>query len=203
MGDNQTAVCYDARGNGDGSTVPTLTGDHQNRVTDYTALCVGNGQLHQISMSEQSNTLDCMHDQQAVMVRSQVRRLTPLECTRLEGFPDGWVDIGDWTDEKGKRHKEADAPKYRALGNSIALPFWYWLLERISGYCTEKTMGSLFSGIGGFDLCWQMINGDGSCRWGSEIEPFCIAVTTRHFGDEEKGIKGDWMDYVRLGGNET
>ena len=46
-----------------------------------------------------------------------VRRLTPLECTRLQGYPDGWVDIGDWTDEKGKKHKDADSPKYKALGN--------------------------------------------------------------------------------------
>ena len=90
---------YDARGNGDGSIVPTLTGDHQNRVTDYTAVCVGNGQLHNISMAEQMNTLDCMHDQQAVLTSGKpprryiVRRLTPLECCRLQGFPDGWGDI--------------------------------------------------------------------------------------------------------------
>ena len=43
-----------------------------------------------------------------------VRRLTPLECTRLQGFPDGWVDIGDWVDTKGKKHKDADSPKYKA-----------------------------------------------------------------------------------------
>ena len=90
------SVVYDARGNGDGKIVPTLTGDHQNRVTDYTAVCVGNGQLHNISMAEQMNTLDCMHDQQAVLTSGKpprryiVRRLTPLECCRLQGFPDGW-----------------------------------------------------------------------------------------------------------------
>ena len=89
---------YDARGNGDERTVPNLTGDHQNRVTDYTAICVGNGQLHNISMAEQMNTLDCMHDQQAVLTSGKpprryiVRRLTPLECCRLQGFPDGWGD---------------------------------------------------------------------------------------------------------------
>lgn len=37
---DQHAVVYDARGNGDGGTVPTLTGDHQNRITDYTAIVV-------------------------------------------------------------------------------------------------------------------------------------------------------------------
>ena len=138
-----------------------------------------------------------------VVRESVVRRLTPTECCRLQSFPDGWVDIGKWTDEKGKKHKKADAPKYRALGNSIALPFWFWLLKRISAHCTEKTMGSLFSGIGGFDLCWQFINGDGSCRWESEIEPFCIAVCKKHFGDEETGQKGDWETYVDRNGNEA
>ena len=42
-----------------------------------------------------------------------VRRLTPLECERLQGFPDNWTDIGDWIDSKGKKHKgESDAPRY-------------------------------------------------------------------------------------------
>lgn len=162
---------YDARGNGDGNVVNTITGDHENRITDYTSLavethpvyslqgnaidrnaqqngsgicenvshtvnavdrhgvayCVGNGQLNQISMAEQANTLDCMHDQQAVVVFDKevynsginsngghhvsdngiaptlrtmhppgvatqyiVRRLTPTECARLQGFPDTW-----------------------------------------------------------------------------------------------------------------
>lgn len=277
------AVVYDARGNGNGEIAPTMTGDHQNRVTDYTAVvcedkaqgfplgfrpenvrvydetattvcngtrpgftcgviksavCVGNGQANRNFDNEVVAALNCMHDQQAVMVHavdcrngtedpdtngtlqaksnggtsynlnnivreSVVRRLTPTECTRLQAFPDGWVDIGEWTDEKGKKHMEADAPKYRALGNSIALPFWFWLLKRISAHCAEKTMGSLFDGIGGFPLCWQFINGDGSVRWSSEIEPFCIAVLKQHFGDEETGQKGDWETYVDRNGNEA
>lgn len=127
-----------------------------------------------------------------------VRRLTPLECTRLQGFPDGWVDIGEWTDEKGRVHKEADAPKYKALGNSIALPFWKWLLRRISDYLPEDaTLGSLFDGIGGFPLCWAEIHGAENCRWSSEIEPFPIAVVKRHFGDEDAGISGDLDEFLR------
>lgn len=128
----------------------------------------------------------------------QVRRLTPQECTRLQGFPDGWVDIGEWTDEKGRVHKEADAPKYKALGNSIALPFWKWLLRRISEYLPESaTLGSLFDGIGGFDLCWAEIHGAENCRWSSEIEQFPIAVVKRHFGDEDAGIVGDVYKFLR------
>jgi DNA (cytosine-5)-methyltransferase 1 len=121
--------------------------------------------------------------QQHVMERMVVRRLTPLEWTRLQGYPDGWVGIGDWTDEKGRVHKEADAPKYKALGNSIALPFWRWMFGRMAAYLPEgATLGSLFDGIGGFPLCWESIHGKGTAVWASEIEPFAIAVTKHHFG---------------------
>lgn len=115
-----------------------------------------------------------------------VRRLTPLECTRLQGYPDGWVDIGDWTDEKGKKHKDADSPKYKALGNSIALPFWDWMLRRMSRYLLDgATLGSLFDGIAGYPLIWERIHGKGTARWASEIEQFPIAVTKKHFSEEE------------------
>ena len=54
--------------------------------------------------------------------RLTVRRLTPLECERLQGFPDGWTDIGAWVGENGKSHAEsADTARYKALGNSIYL----------------------------------------------------------------------------------
>lgn len=97
----------------------------------------------------------------------------------------GWTDIGEWIDSKGKKHKPADAPRYKALGNSIALPFWFWLLRRISAtYTRQATLGSLFSGIGGFELCWELCNGKGTARWASEIEEFPIAVTKRHFPEE-------------------
>jgi DNA (cytosine-5)-methyltransferase 1 len=119
-----------------------------------------------------------------VSARYVVRRLTPLECERLQGFPDGWTDIGDYTDSKGKKRKTSDSARYKALGNSIALPFWAWMLRRMCEISGARTMGSLFDGIGGFPLCWERINGDGSCRWASEIEEFPIAVTKRHFKEE-------------------
>ena len=125
-----------------------------------------------------------------------VRRLTPLECERLQGFPDCWTDIGEWTDSKGKVHKESsDSARYKALGNSIALPFWFWLLRRISAqYDGPATLGSLFDGIGGFPLAWVRCNGTDSVLWTSEIEEFPIAVVKRHFGDEES--KGDIAEYL-------
>lgn len=120
-----------------------------------------------------------------------VRRLTPMECERLQGFPDGWTDIGDWvkTDKRGREIKvkgSADSPRYKALGNSIALPFWDWMLRRMARYLPEDaTLGSLFDGIAGFPLIWERIHGKGTARWASEIEPFPIAVTKKHFPEEE------------------
>lgn len=119
-----------------------------------------------------------------------VRRLTPMECERLQGFPDGWTDIGDWikTDKRGREIKvkgSADSPRYKALGNSIALPFWDWMLRRMSRYLLDgATLGSLFDGIAGYPLIWERIHGKGTARWASEIEPFPIAVTKKWFGEE-------------------
>lgn len=124
-----------------------------------------------------------------------VRRLTPMECERLQGFPDHWTDIGEWYDSQtgegywfdslGKRHKTADSPRYKVLGNSIALPFWDFLAKRISAqYLRPVTMGSLFDGIGGFPLVFERHNGKGTARWASEIEEFPIAVTKLRFGED-------------------
>lgn len=183
---DRPAVCYDMANASDvirdcGEVSPTLQsrmGTGGNQIP----LCIGNGQVDQLRCQTRAGTLNCMHDQQCVMSAGAVRRLTPLECERLQGFPDGWTDIGDWIDTKGKKHKSADAPRYKALGNSIALPFWQWLLNRFASYLPESpTMGSLFDGIGGFPLCWERIYGKGTAVWASEIEPFCITVTERRF----------------------
>lgn len=147
---------------------------------------IGNGQVCEAASmaAEKAQTLNTMHDPQAVYITSKatVRRLTPLECERLQGFPDGWTDIGEWRDSKGKLHKGADSARYKALGNSIALPFWDFLAKRISAqYIRPITMGSLFDGIGGFPLVFERYNGKGSARWASEIEEFPMAVTRLRF----------------------
>ena len=187
---------YDARGNGDGMTAPTLTGDHQNRVTDYTAICVQkqlfSRQRHDeykegslcstISARDYKSATDLVVD--SVDSEYVVRRLTPLECERLQGFPDGWTDIGNYIDTNGKKKKSSDTARYKALGNSIALPPWRWVLKRLCNqYDRCATMGSLFDGIGGFPLIWEEINGKGSCLWASEIEEFPIAVTKIRFSE--------------------
>lgn len=144
-----------------------------------------NGQESDVGGALQARTGHTLNANGVVRSNMVVRRLTPLECTRLQGYPDGWVDIGDWTDEKGKKHKDADSPKYKALGNSIALPFWDWMLRRMARYLPEgATLGSLFDGIAGFPLIWERIHGRGTARWASEIEPFPIAVTKKWFGEE-------------------
>lgn len=228
-------VVYDARGNGDGKIAPTITGDHENRITDYTAIAIerqtfseqsfssykesgkcstlkakagniGNGSECLIAektsvavdvyngavTGDKTATLTCKNDGSSSgllvaekTIRWIVRRLTPVECERLQGFPDGWTDIGEWVDSKGKKHKYADSPRYKALGNSIALPQWFWIAQKMKPYLSTNAMlGSLFDGIGGFPLVWQKTYGNGTARWASEIEEFPIAVTKRRFGEE-------------------
>lgn len=99
----QNPVVYDARGNGDGQIVPTLTGDHENRVTDYTALAVFLEKLEKLW-------------------RYVVRRLTPLECCRLQGFPDWW--------EAGV--SGSDSARYKMWGNGMALPCVLYVMEGLA-----------------------------------------------------------------------
>ena len=218
-GRNDAAV-YDARGNGDGRIVPTIIGDHQNRVTDYTSILLDDQGGSQISVREDGKSctlraethgnIPCVLEETVCLdvgffnsyqecsptllargykdphlingPKLKVRRLTPLECERLQGYPDGWTDIGDWVDSKGKTHKASDSTRYKALGNSIALPYWKVLLKRISAqYDRDATMASLFDGIGGFPYIWEQLNGKGSCLWASEIEEFPMAVTKVRF----------------------
>lgn len=147
---------------------------------------------------------DFREDSETYPVQNMVvRRLTPLECERLQGFPDHWTDLGEWTDSRGKRHKDADSPRYKALGNSIALPPWKWLLKRICAqYTRNATMASLFDGIGGFPLIWEQLNGQGTCLWASEIEEFPMAVTKRRFGNAVTGEVGDMGRFLFPCGEE-
>lgn len=159
-------------------------GGHEGHISDYTALVMATGQANAEIAVDSCPTLNCNHEQpivaavnfrsgretievngtiqvdhgfnsnNVIRLKNAVRRLTPLECERLQGFPDGWTDIGPWVDSKGKLHKESsDTARYTALGNSIALPPWTWVLKRLCA-CYERpaTMASLFDGIGGFPL---------------------------------------------------
>lgn len=61
----------------------------------------------------------------SALVGSAVRRLTPTECERLQGFPDGWTAI------TYRNKPAADGPRYKALGNSMAVPVMEWILNRL------------------------------------------------------------------------
>lgn len=223
-------LIYDARGNGDGITSPTMTGDHNSRVTDYTAITLqgdtvagallardykGPGRADSLGRviaqpvgadlyngtltGDKAVTLTTATGQGGAntgpsviekIIRWIVRRLTPTECERLQGYPDGWTDLGSWIDSKGKTHKDADTPRYKALGNSIALPQWYYVLGGISDRLPEDaTLGSLFDGIGGFPYVWAQLHAGRKelCVWASEIEEFPIAVTKKWFPEVEDG----------------
>ena len=91
-------------------------------------LCMASGQAN----AEVGENMACAQsarqhkDPQIVTDGYVVRRLTPTECERLQGFPDGWTDIP----YKGKEHAP-DTPRYKSLGNSMAVPVMRWLGERI------------------------------------------------------------------------
>lgn len=160
-----------------GGNVPMIMEDVQSLETYHCT--TEEGKVHTLKARDYKDP-QCVSEGHNV-----VRRLTPLECERLQGFPDGWTDIGDWYDSNGVKHKgESDSPRYKALGNSIALPFWEWMLKRMMEHLGEEpTMASLFDGIGGFPLIWER-NG-GKAVWASEIEEFPIAVTKIHFKENE------------------
>lgn len=175
-----------------GEQVPALqarmgTGGNQVPLT-YSRQAIG--EYKESSTGSTCSARDFKDSTDLAITHMVVRRLTPMECERRQGFPDGWTDIGDWvkTDKRGREIKvkgSADSPRYKALGNSIALPFWDWMLRRMARYLPEDaTLGSLFDGIAGFPLIWERIHGRGTARWASEIEPFPIAVTKKWFGEE-------------------
>ena len=177
------AVCYDARGNGDGIHSPTLTGDHENRITDYTTICVmAHGQSNAEIRENLSPTLTCNHEQPIIAMEGSdkgkgqiengvspclkashpseiayagnclsdsvpvqdgekpprkyiIRRLTPLECCRLQGFPDGWGTLehkavmseeeAAFWEKVRKTHAEVRGKQYRPCASRMALLKWY------------------------------------------------------------------------------
>lgn len=184
-------VVYDCRGNGDGKVAPNLTGDHQNRVTDYSACVVYPG-VGITSKENASNpqpgdpcctldtdsgkylakplleTMQGFSDYKETGVASGlkardykdatdlvlcngkptrmyiVRRLTPMECCRLQGFPDWWVygcekqpitgwwlENNDWMrviDPHGEV-EGSDSAIYKMWGNGMALPCMLFVLS--------------------------------------------------------------------------
>lgn len=200
-GNTVPEVVYDARGNGDGKTVCTITGDHCDRITDYTPLVLATAQGGaEVGKNESPclmagherpivSAIDCINMKQVGDVSGTlcakkagyslnyqnpvvytaktrrkyiVRRLTPMECSRLQGLPDDFADVpayedvsdgeldfwrevlAEWAEINGKKPKTdkqirkwlqapiSESNQYQIYGNGIALPQWVWVLGRIS-----------------------------------------------------------------------
>ena len=112
MGDNQIAVAYET----------TNAKAFQQNTRDEVRYIGGNGDHVGVITAEAG-----MKQQNYIHQAMQVRRLTPTECERLQGFPDGYTNI-PW---RGKQ-EAPDGPRYKALGNSMAVPVMRWIGERIN-----------------------------------------------------------------------
>ena len=114
----------------------TQTTSSENRSTanpDTAVVAIRENQRGEVAESDQTNALSSGGGKPgqgyaAARVGMQVRRLTPTECERLQGFPDGYTRIA----YRGKSaDKCPDGPRYKALGNSMAVPVMRWIGERI------------------------------------------------------------------------
>lgn len=109
-----------------------------------------------------------------------LRNITPIEVERLFGYPD------DWTRYTSEGRQISNSQRYKMLGNSIALPQWKWLMQRIvdKGSISDDTKplthGSLFDGIGGFPVC--AMSAGMTTLWISEIDKWANEVTKFRFG---------------------
>lgn len=102
---------------------------HQTCYVAAPAMAFAQNQLGELRVGSVTNTLNTNSNASGrntpmVVQPMAVRRLTPVECERLQGFPDDYTRI-PW---KGKPASECpDGPRYKALGNSMAVPCMYWI----------------------------------------------------------------------------
>jgi site-specific DNA-cytosine methylase len=106
-----------------------------------------------------------------------VRRLTPKECERLQGFPDNHTLI-PW---RGKPAEQCpDGPRYKALGNSMAVPCMAWIGSRIAAQDSEPLRYlSVCSGIEAASMAWEPLGWQPAAF--AEVEKFPSAVLTHHW----------------------
>lgn len=118
---------------------PTLTGAHEHPIViDRASFNQGKGAQYNPHI-EEADVMDPLvaRGPHAVLgpVDDMVRRITPLECERLQGFPDGWTDV------EFNGRPAFDTHRYRALGNSMAVPVMRWIftrIERVDGMLVEE-----------------------------------------------------------------
>lgn len=175
-GNNQPLVVASMQGFGDYLESDTASACKRRDYKDATDLVIASVDCRNGSENPEINgTLQVKsnggwnaNSQNTVRQENLVRRLTPLECERLQGYPDGWTDIPGASDSK----------RYKALGNSIALPAWEFWARRFVEIGNVQSIGSLFDGIGGFPLVFRRAGAE--TKWTSEIEPFCEDVVRFH-----------------------
>ena len=92
----------------------------------------GNGAGFQKDISYTLNTID-----RHAVTESRIRRLTPLECERLQGLPDNWTDVPS-VDHKGNIKPASDSSRYKAIGNGMAQPCADFVLEQLAFYANNR-----------------------------------------------------------------
>jgi len=116
-------------------------------------------------------------DHQMCHTGMAVRRLTPKECERLQGFPDNWTLI-PW---RGKPAEQCpDGPRYKALGNSMAVPCMAWIGSRIAAQESGPLRYlSVCSGIEAASMAWEPLGWQPAAF--AEVEKFPSAVLAHHW----------------------
>lgn len=149
-------------------------------------------------------TMDSRASADAVQFGAQVRRLMPVECERLQGFPDNHTLIS-W---RGKVATECpDGPRYRAIGNSMAVPVMRWIGERIAAALPAKKSAGDY---GGSKTPVEQRN-----LWQTPVPlfvaldaEFCLtldaaasddnALCNRYITEEQNTLETPWADYLSI-----
>ncbi|MDV5435538.1 phage N-6-adenine-methyltransferase [Enterobacter hormaechei] len=145
-------------------------------------------------------------DRHGVAMSMSVRRLTPIECERLQGFPDNHTLIG-W---RGKDAAECpDGPRYKAIGNSMAVPVMRWIGERIAAALPAEKLNGDYGGsktpLDQRDL-WRTP----PALFASLDAEFCFqldaaaaphnALCRKFITSEQNTLETPWADYLNVPG---
>ena len=139
--------------------------------------CSGSPKAALSYRNETAPSLTGGQDHQMCHTGMAVRRLTPKECERLQGFPDNHTLI-PW---RGKPAEQCpDGPRYKALGNSMAVPCMAWIGSRIAAQESESLRYlSVCSGIEAASMAWEPLGWQPAAF--AEVEKFPSAVLAHHW----------------------